>query len=58
MYIVHVHVGQPIAWCIADGTLGEIVAAFLNSVNSVHIVMTGDGTSIQCVCNRYTYTQL
>ena len=35
MYVLHdiVHVGQPIAWCIADGASGEIVAAFLNSVN-------------------------
>ena len=53
--------GQPIAWCIADGASGEIVAAFLNSVNErypetrVYVIMTDHGTSIQCVCNRYTY---
>lgn len=51
-YIVYEHIGQPIAWCIADGASGEIVAAFLKSIHErspdsrVHVIMTDDGTYV------------
>lgn len=48
--ILYKHIGQPIAWCIADGASGEIVGAFLKSIQKrtpdshVHVIMTDDGT--------------
>jgi hypothetical protein len=51
-----VHIGQPVAWCIADGASGEVVSAFLSCIHKnspqtqVQVIMTDDGNQL-AICD-------
>ena len=46
------HIGQPVAWCIADSASGEVVLAFLSCIHKkspetqVQVIMTDDGNQL------------
>ena len=52
------HTGQPVAWCIANSEISEVVEIFLSSMKArspmtpVRVLMTDDGELTGIVCTK------